>query len=422
MSEKIQRIKGTNDILPGEVEQWQALEQVIQNVMTRFAYSEIRTPIFEKTELFARGVGEETDIVSKEMYSFTDKGGTSITLRPELTASVVRSYIQNNLQQIAPTTKVWYHGPIFRQERPQKGRYRQFYQFGAETIGSPFPETDVETISLYWEILTELGISGAVVLKINSVGDEASRENYRIVLRDFLRPNLNEMSETSLRRFETNPLRILDSKDPQDQALTTHAPKLVDYLNESSERHYKMVLDLLNSLEIPYQQDDRLVRGLDYYTHTAFEFTSDALGAQDAVCGGGRYDGLIDQLGGGDVPAIGWASGTERLLLVMEALEKSRSLAGLDCYLAILGDEQQPAATALLREWRRAGLRCDTDLQRRSLKAQMREANRQKARYVAILGESERKNGAVQLKAMETGAQSEVSFATALKKMMPGQD
>ncbi|HCW76254.1 MAG TPA: histidine--tRNA ligase [Candidatus Marinimicrobia bacterium] len=418
MPDKIQRIKGTNDILPGETEKWQALERVIQTVMMRSAYSEIRTPIFEKTELFARGVGEDTDIVSKEMYSFEDKGGTSITLRPELTAPVVRSYIQNNLQQIAPTTKVWYHGPLFRQERPQKGRYRQFYQFGAETIGSPFPETDVETIGLYWEILTELGISDAVVLKINSVGDEASRETYRQVLREFLRPNLGEMSETSQRRFETNPLRILDSKDPGDKAMTDHAPKLVDYLNESSERHYKSVLELLSSLEIPYEQDDRLVRGLDYYTHTAFEFTSDVLGAQDAVCGGGRYDGLIEELGGGKVPAIGWASGTERLLLVMEALEKSQSLTGLDCYLAIPGDEQRPTATTLIREWRRAGLSCDTDLQRRSLKAQMREANRQNARFVVILGESERKNGSVQLKSMETGAQSEVSFATALKMML----
>ncbi|MCF7797454.1 MAG: histidine--tRNA ligase [Lentisphaeria bacterium] len=417
MSEKVQRIKGTNDIIPGEIEQWQAVERVIQTVMTRFAYREIRTPIFERTELFARGVGEDTDIVSKEMYTFTDKGGTSLTLRPELTASVVRSYIQNNFQQTSPTVKLWYQGPIFRQERPQKGRYRQFHQFGAEAIGSPHPETDVEIIALFREILTHLGVADSVTLKINSVGDEESRNAYRDALRAFLKPRFSELSETSQRRFETNPLRILDSKDLQDKELTREAPRLLDYLNDSSARHYQTVLSLLESLEIPFQQDDRLVRGLDYYTHTAFEFASDALGAQDAVCGGGRYDGLIGELGGSDTPAIGWAAGTERLLLVMAALGKTASPPILDCYLAVLGDAQRPVAMKLLREWRAAGLSCDTDLQRRSLKAQLREANRQNARFVVILGESEREKGLVQIKSMDTGEQVEMGFEAALKKM-----
>lgn len=417
MPAKIQRIKGTNDIIPGEVEQWQTLERVIQTVMSRFAYSEIRTPIFERTELFARGVGEDTDIVSKEMYTFTDKGGTSITLRPELTASIVRSHIQNNFQQISPTTKLWYHGPLFRQERPQKGRYRQFHQFGAEAIGSPHPETDVEIISLFREILTQLGVSDSVTLKINSVGDDESRNAYREALKAYLKPRFSDLSETSQRRFDTNPLRILDSKDPQDKELTSGAPRLLDSLNAASAEHYQTVLSLLESLEIPFQQEDRLVRGLDYYTHTAFEFTSDALGAQDAVCGGGRYNGLIGELGGGETPAVGWASGTERLLLVMEALGKQTQSPALDCYLAVLGESQRSAALQLLREWRRAGLTCDMDLQRRSLKAQMREANRQNARFVVILGESEREKGLVQLKSMETGEQTEMSFATALNKM-----
>lgn len=421
MAEKIQRIKGTNDIIPGEIESWQAIEQVIQTVMTRFAYREIRTPIFERTELFARGVGEDTDIVAKEMYTFTDKGGTSLTLRPELTASVVRSYIQNNFQQTSPTVKLWYQGPIFRQERPQKGRYRQFHQFGAEAIGSPHPETDVEIISLFWEILMQLGVSDSVTLKINSVGDEESRNAYREALREYLKPRFSELSETSQRRYETNPLRILDSKDPQDKALIRNAPRLLDYLNDSSAQHYQTVLSLLESLDIPFQQDDRLVRGLDYYTHTAFEFTSDALGAQDAVCGGGRYDGLIGELGGSDTPAIGWAAGTERLLLVMETLGKTASPPVLDCYLAVLGDAQRPVAMKLLQEWRAAGLSCDSDLQRRSLKAQLREANRQNARFVVILGESEREKRMVQIKSMDTGEQTEMGFEAALKKMTDTQ-
>ncbi len=418
MPDKIQRIKGTNDIIPGEVEQWQALEHVIQQVMSRYAYREIRTPVFERTELFARGVGTDTDIVSKEMYTFEDKGGTSITLRPELTASVIRSYIQNNFKQIAPTVKLWYQGPIFRQERPQKGRYRQFFQFGAEAIGSAYPETDVELINLFWEILNRLGIARQVKLKINSVGDEESRAAYRKALREFLRPRLPDMSESSRQRFETNPLRILDSKDPVDREITVEAPRLLDYLNAGSNRHYQTVLDLLTELEIPYQQDDRLVRGLDYYTHTAFEFTSTALGSQDAVCGGGRYDGLVSALGGGITPAVGWASGTERLLLILKGLRKEFAAPVLDCYLAVLADAQRPTALKLLKAWRQAGLACDTDLLRRSLKAQLREANRRNARYVAILGETEAATGQVQLKNMATGAQTTLSHTAALTEML----
>ena len=305
MPDKVQRVKGVNDILPVEAKQWQALETVVRDVMTRFSYGEIRPPIFEKTELFARGVGEDTDIVSKEMYSFNDMGQSSLTLRPELTAGVVRSYIQNNLQQLSPVQKLWYEGPMFRQERPQKGRYRQFWQFGAEAIGSPNPEQDAEMIALFYAILTELGISESVTLKINSVGDSESRATYRSRLQDYLRPHFSELSETSQIRFETNPLRILDSKAPVDRELVKDAPKIRNCLNQASSDHYGQVLQMLESMEIPYVQNDLLVRGLDYYTHTIFEFTSDALGAQDAICGGGRYNDLVKELGGNDVPAIG---------------------------------------------------------------------------------------------------------------------
>ncbi len=410
MPDKVQRVKGVNDILPNEARQWQALERIIQDVMQRYAYGEIRPPIFEKTELFARGVGEDTDIVSKEMYSLTDMSKTSLTLRPELTAGVVRSYIQNNLQQISPVQKLWYEGPMFRQERPQKGRYRQFWQFGAEAIGSPHPEQDVEMIALFQAILDELGIAGSVTLKINSVGDSESRATYRSALQDYLRPHLNELSETSQIRFESNPLRILDSKDPRDKELVKDAPKIRECLNEASANHYEQVLKMLDIMDISYVQDDLLVRGLDYYTHTIFEFTSDALGAQDAICGGGRYNDLVHELGGKEVPAIGWASGIERLLLVVETISPLNASPELDLFLIVLGDDLRTQAPQLIRDWRIAGLSCDSDSLRRSMKAQMREANRQGAKFVAILGEDEFAMGVVQLKNFESGEQESVAF------------
>jgi histidyl-tRNA synthetase len=410
MPDKVQRVKGVNDILPGEARQWQALETVIQHVMNRYAFGEIRPPVFEKTELFARGVGEDTDIVSKEMYTFPDMSSTSLTLRPELTAGVVRSYIQNNLQQIAPVQKLWYEGPMFRQERPQKGRYRQFWQFGAEAIGSPHPEQDVEVIALFYSILRELGLTEAVTLKINSVGDDESRRIYRQALRDFLAPRLAELSATSQQRFETNPLRILDSKAPNDREIIKNAPRIRDCLNPASAEHYDQVLTMLDAMQIPYVQDDLLVRGLDYYTHTIFEFTSDALGAQDAICGGGRYNNLVKELGGNDVPAIGWASGIERLLLVINAVHPQETPATLDLYLVVLGDALRSEAPALIQSWRNAGLNCNVDTLRRSLKAQLREANRQGARYAAVLGEDEFSRQVVQLKNLETGEQQTVAL------------
>ncbi|MBT3253686.1 MAG: histidine--tRNA ligase [Candidatus Marinimicrobia bacterium] len=410
MPQKVQRVKGVNDILPLEAKQWQALEHIVKRVMDRYAFGEIRPPIFEKTELFARGVGEDTDIVSKEMYSFSDMSKSSLTLRPELTAGVVRCYIQNNLQQISPVQKLWYEGPMFRQERPQKGRYRQFWQFGAEAIGSPNPEQDAEMIALFYAILKELGIEKSVTLKINSVGDGESRALYHSALQEYLRPHLSSLSETSQKRFESNPLRILDSKAPNDKELVRDAPKIRECLNDASATHYAEVLRMLEAMDIPYVQDDLLVRGLDYYTHTIFEFTSDALGAQDAICGGGRYNDLVKELGGQDVPAIGWASGIERLLLVVDALQPLKADSGLDLFLIVQGEDLRVKASKLIHEWRSAGLNCDLDTLRRSMKAQMREANRQEARFVAILGEDEFGQGIVQLKNFETGEQEAVAF------------
>lgn len=417
MPQKVQRVKGVNDILPHEAKQWQVLESIVRQVMENYAFGEIRPPIFEKTELFARGVGEDTDIVSKEMYTFSDMSNSSLTLRPELTAGVVRSYIQNNLQQVSPVQKLWYEGPMFRQERPQKGRYRQFWQLGAEAIGSPNPEQDAEMIALFHAILKELNIANSVTLKINSVGDAESRMIYRDALQKYLKPHLNDLSETSQKRFATNPLRILDSKAPNDKELVKDAPKIRECLNDASAAHYAEVLKMLEAMQIPYVQDDLLVRGLDYYTHTIFEFTSDALGAQDAICGGGRYNDLVKDLGGQDVPAIGWASGIERLLLVVDALEPLQTLTGLDLFLIVQGDGLRSQAPRLIDAWRSVGLRCDMDTLRRSMKAQMREANRQEARYVAILGEEEFGRGVVQLKDFDSGIQEEVAFDQVVTKI-----
>jgi histidyl-tRNA synthetase len=306
---------------------------------------------------------------------------------------------------------------MFRQERPQKGRYRQFWQFGAEAIGSPHPEQDAEMIALFYAILKELGIEKSVTLKINSVGDSESRAIYRNSLQEYLRPHLSSLSETSQQRFESNPLRILDSKAPNDKELVRDAPKIRECLNEASATHYAEVLKMLEAMDIPYVQDDLLVRGLDYYTHTIFEFTSDALGAQDAICGGGRYNDLVKELGGQDVPAIGWASGIERLLLVVEALQPMQTDSGLDLFLIVKSDEIRLPASKLINKWRSAGLKCDTDTLRRSMKAQMREANRQEARYVAILGEEELGQGVVQLKNFDSGEQEAVAFEAVVTKI-----
>jgi histidyl-tRNA synthetase len=417
MAQIIQKIKGTNDILPSEIHRWHHVEEVIRQTMEEFNYKEIRTPIFERTELFSRGVGETTDIVSKEMYSFTDMGGTSITLRPELTASVVRSFIQNQFTQIAPLHKLWYFGPQFRQERPQKGRYRQFWQVGVEAIGSPNPEIDAEVIMLYYRILEKLGLHKDVILKINSIGDAESREAHKSALKEFLAPRFEELSAISQERFEKNPLRILDSKNPIDQEIVRDAPHIVDYLSPASAEHYQIVLNTLDALGVPWEQDHKLVRGLDYYTHTAFEFTASTLGAQNAICGGGRYDKLVHQLGGGDIPAIGWGSGIERLLLMLEESETQLEAPVVDVFFVALPGTDAASVMKIVMDWRNQGIKVDMDYLRRSMKAQMREANRQNARFVAIMGGDEMEKRVVQLKNLSSGEQEELAWSDVVGKV-----
>ncbi|HTR82623.1 MAG TPA: histidine--tRNA ligase [Bacteroidota bacterium] len=404
-------IRGTKDILPGDTEQWQFVEAAVRRVFHWFNYKEIRTPLFEQTALFSRSIGALTDIVGKEMYTFTDRSEESLTLRPEGTASVIRAYLQHNLGESLPLVKVYYLGPMFRQERPQAGRLRQFHQFGAEAIGSAQPETDAEIIALTVQIYRELSIN-QFVLKINSVGCEKCRPHYKEVLRAELKKIASKLSPDSQRRIEENPMRVLDSKDENDRALTAHMPMIMDYLCPECADHFEKLKKCLNLFQLPFEIDGRLVRGLDYYTKTAFELTSNDLGSQDALAGGGRYDLLAQELGGKATPGVGFAAGFERLLMVLEkkGIEPVNPVAPL-LYLAAAEEASRDWVMSKTMELRAAGLAVEADFLSRSLKAQMRDADRQKALFVAVVGQQELTSGTVSLKEMNSGKTHEVDLA-----------
>ena len=404
---QIQSIKGTHDILPDQSWKWRQLETSLHNFMALYGYREIRTPAFEETELFSRSVGEDTDIVSKEMYSWTDQGGTHLTLKPELTAPVVRSFIQHNLPGISPITKLYYMDALFRRDRPQKGRWRQFHQIGVESFGSGFPEQDGEVIIVAYNFFRELGLTD-LTLKLNSIGYSECRTAYRESLQDFLRPYLPDLSETSQKRFEKNPLRILDTKVPHEIALLRNAPVISDYLSDEDLNHFEEVKAVLNECDIPYELDPRMVRGLDYYTRTTFEITSDALGAQNAICGGGRYDHLVETLGGKPIPAVGFAAGVERIMLVLESSDSNAKPTNTDIYIVCLGDISRMLALTLAETLRQKGLATETDMLRRSLKSQLRDANRTGVKIAVIIGEKEMENQNAQVKDFRTGDQSEI--------------
>jgi len=409
---KLKSIKGTKDILPGESFKWQYLESVIRDVMDVFQYKEIRTPIFEDTSLFTRGIGEETDIVGKEMYTFEDKGGSSLTLRPEMTAPVMRAFLQHSLREQSTLTKFFYIAPMFRQERPQAGRYRQFHQYGVECVGLENPACDTEVIALAAEVHRRLGINS--ILKINSVGDHTCRPVYREVLQRYLKGIFHLLTSESQGRVETNPLRVLDSKAEQDKAATRNAPSILDYLSVKASEHFETVLSLLREMGIPYEIDHRLVRGLDYYSMTAFEFASTLLGSQDALGGGGRYDGLSDQLGGKPTPAVGYASGLERMLIVLEKRGFEFPITSPLVYFIALDKASRRWCTKMSNDFRVAGISSETDYGEKSLKAQMREANRLLSKYVCIIGEHELKNEIATVKEMSTGAQYMLPFSDLL--------
>ena len=385
----IVRPRGTNDFLPKDTAKWHYLESVLREICQEFGYGEIRTPLFEDTNLFQRGVGDTTDIVQKEMYTFTDQGDRSLTLRPEGTASVVRAYVEDKLYGDVQPVKVYYMGPMFRYERPQAGRYRQFHQFGIECFGSNHPAADGEVIALAWEFYRRLGLKGLSV-SINSVGCPNCRPKYRQLLQDYFRPHLDNMCKSCQERFEKNPLRILDCKNPECKKLAKDAPNSIDCLCEECKEHFQSVCSYLAAAEIPYTVDHRLVRGLDYYTKTAFEILVDTIGAQSAICGGGRYDGLVSQLGGPETPGVGFATGLERVLVALDQQGVAiPAQSHTEVYIASLGKEADLKAFQILQELRQAGVIAEKDLLGRSLKAQMKYADKLQADFVLLIGEEE---------------------------------
>ena len=411
MGSYIQNIKGTADILPDDIYKWHFLEKTIHDTMRLFNYNEMRTPLFEKTDLFARGIGELTDIVSNEMYTFLDRGKKSLTLKPEMTAPIMRAYLQHSMQSKTLVTKVFYISPMFRQENPQAGRQRQFHQFGAESIGSEHPETDAEIIVLASEVFKKVGLADTK-LTINTLGDAEARNKHRDALKSFLKPHYNELCKTCQDRFETNPLRILDCKNPGCREITADAPVIIEFIDAESKTHYERVKEILKSNSIDYFENPKMVRGLDYYTHTVFEISSTQLGAQDAICGGGRYNLLARELGSKDVPAVGFAAGMERTLLVLEKSDTSiPEPLPLDIFFIALGDSAVSWAQSQIYALRTSAISCDMDYMKRSMKAQMREANRQGARFTVIVGDNELQSGNVILKDMEGSNQISVKLA-----------
>ena len=407
-------IKGVKDILPDEIARWQLIEDMARRLSLSYGYQEIRVPVFEMTELFARSIGASTDIVEKEMYTFQDRDGTSLTLRPEATAGVVRAYIEHNLGGSAVSQKFFYLGPMFRHERPQAGRLRQFHQYGVEYFGMRSPLADVEVVSLLWRFLSGLGLPD-LTLEINSLGDAADRPPYKAALLEFLKTREDRLCQNCRRRMGTNPLRVLDCKVPGCQTATEDAPRITDHLSAGSRRHFEDVQAGLRDLGIPFSLNSRLVRGLDYYTQTIFEVTSGRLGAQNAVAAGGRYDGLVEALGGASTPAVGFAVGLERVALVLpaSAIPRPHSL----IFVAAFGEQGVTAGTRVLDELRRLGLRADTDYRASTLKAHLRQADRLGAEYVVIIGDDEVTKGRLLVRNMRTKEQEELPLLTAARSL-----
>lgn len=404
----IQSPRGTHDILPEQIPAWRFVEETFREICARYNYSEIRTPLFESTELFARTAGESSDVlVTKQMYSFVAQDEQSYTLRAEGTAPVVRSFLEHHLNERGPVSKLFYIVPVFRYEAPQAGRYRQHHQCGIELLGAASPEADAEVLALASDFLKALGIE--TVLHLNSLGTRESRADYLVKLKQYFEPHRAQLSADSQRRLDVNPLRIFDSKDERDRALLKDAPGLLEHVEQfdpESTEHFAQLRRYLDHLGIAYEVDPELVRGFDYYSRTAFEFVSDKLGAQSTVLGGGRYDGLVEELGGEPTPGIGFGSGIERLLLVREASGvEVPSPPQLTAFLVTMGDAARAAGVGVLRCLREAGVLCDSDFVGRSVRAQMREANRQNARFALMLGDNELESGTIAVKDMVTGEQ-----------------
>ena len=402
--------KGTKDVLPYESYKWHYIENIVREITQKYGFLEIRTPTFEHTELFLRGVGETTDIVNKEMYTFIDKGNRSITLKPEGTAGVARSFVENGLSENPQPMKMYYITPVFRYERPQAGRLREHHQFGVELYGSDSPYADVEVISVAKNLFNALGIT-ELELNINSIGCPVCRAEYNKALKEYLKEHIDGMCATCKERLDKNPLRILDCKEERCKAVNVNAPRVIDYLCDDCKQHHESVKSILTSLGIQYKVNPNIVRGLDYYTKTVFEFVSTSIGAQGTVCGGGRYNNLVKEVGGKPTPAVGFGMGIERLLMVLEALNLSVGAPEIpSVYIAPLSSDQMLDAYKLVAELRSKNVSADTDIMGRSLKAQMKYAGKRGYAYVVVLGENEINDGKAKIKIMATGEEVAVEL------------
>jgi len=403
------RVRGMYDILPDEIPWWRLVEEAVREIARRYHYREVRFPVVESTELFSRGIGESTDIVTKEMYTFPDRKGRSLTLRPEGTASVARLYLTHGLAAKAPFQKLFYVGPMFRYEKPQKGRNRQFHQYGIEVLGALDPVVDAEVIGFAWSLMEHLGLGG-LRLRLNSIGCAEDRTGYREILREFFAPLAERMCADCRRRLFENPLRILDCKEEICRPFIAGAPGSMDSLCPECAGHFAAVRQWLDRLGLCYDIDPRLVRGLDYYTRTVFELVSSDLGAQDTLLGGGRYDGLIEMLGGPSTPGIGFAGGFERLVLALQERGRTPPIERLDLYLVPFGDEGRRAGLALAEALRKRGVSVDLDVRGRGLRKQLEAANEMNARRVLVLGDEEARTGRGKVKEMDTGVERESSL------------
>lgn len=410
MAEINRAVKGTNDILPDQSRKWQFVEGKMLETAELFGFKEIRVPVFEHTEVFKRSVGDTTDVVQKEMYTFEDKGGRSITLRPELTAGVIRSAIEKGLINGALPQKLCYIGGCYRYEKPQAGRLREFHQFGVECVGAAAPNADAEVISLAKAVLENIGIKD-ISLEINSIGCPECRKEYHKALKEYFSSNAETLCDTCKERLDRNPMRILDCKSPICREVAANAPVVIDYLCDDCKEHFEKVKANLSAMNISFTVNPKIVRGLDYYTRTVFEFVSGDIGAQSTVCGGGRYDGLIKQMGGQDTPSLGFAMGIERLMMVLEAQKAELpEESTCDLFIATLGDKATLKASALCRELRDEGYKVQTDICGRGLKAQMKYANKIGAKFTLVLGDNEVESGKATLKKMSDSSEREISL------------
>jgi len=407
---KYKIIRGFHDILPGEIERWHFIENAAREVFESYGFNELRLPVIESTDIYCTGIGDTTDIVEKEMYTFDDRDGASLTLRPEGTAGVVRSFIENSFYKKSPVSRFYYIGPMFRHERPQKGRYRGFTQIGCEFFGSANAAADAEIILMLWYFFQKIGFTDSVKIEINSIGDEESRNNFKTALVKYLTPLQEGLCDQCKRKLVTNPLRILDCKNERCKDITKEAPKITDYLSDSSSLHFKMLIQILGELSVPYTINDKIVRGLDYYTETVFEFTTDKLGSQNAVAAGGRYNNLVEKMGGPSTPATGFALGLERIVLLHEQISDEEFKFLTDVYIAWIGEDTFIPAMKIATDLRIRGKSVYIEHDSKSIKSQLKRANKLEAGYTVIIGEEELKSARITVRNMRESSEESIGI------------